>query len=71
MKKIKEKCHEDKETKTYKPTLKINNVNQEQEYPAPRETIVVEIQSKSPHPQSQQSTILPTGEIAVVNTTTE
>ncbi|VDM52862.1 unnamed protein product [Angiostrongylus costaricensis] len=65
---IKDRKPSAKETKTYKPTSKINYINQEQKQPTPEETIVVEIQSASSHLQRQQTTISPTGEIAVVNT---
>ncbi|KAE9416988.1 hypothetical protein Angca_000461, partial [Angiostrongylus cantonensis] len=67
---INDRKYSSKETKTYKPTSKINYVNQEQEEIAPQETIVLEIQPEGQHPQSQQTTILPTAEITVVDTST-
>ncbi|VDM64542.1 unnamed protein product [Angiostrongylus costaricensis] len=68
---IKDRKYSAQETKRHKSTSTINYVNQEQEGPARQETIVVEIQHEGPHRQSQQTTVFPTREITVVNTTTK
>ncbi|VDM61145.1 unnamed protein product [Angiostrongylus costaricensis] len=67
---FKDRKYSNKNIETYQPRSKINYVNQQQEHSAPQETIVVEVQYENPHLRSQQTTILPTGEITVVNTTT-